>query len=138
MTPACVSCLHGKGITDLFVQAPFCSLCHDYYHRFDQFRADYSDAVGREPFVEASPRYRWYASFLRPVGMFAHVVELTLYNRNIAESVTNDDYEEYLSRLETFKTWFGDTVMPLSSGSHDIMILPAGITGQKYRDEPPR
>ncbi|KAH8788395.1 amidase signature domain-containing protein [Diaporthe sp. PMI_573] len=96
-------------------KAPFWSLCHDYYHGFDQFRADYSDAVGREPFVEASPRYRW----------------------NIGEHVTNDDYDEYLTRLDTFRTWFEKTVMSLTSESDDIMILPAGIAAQKYRDEPP-
>ncbi|KAL2275630.1 hypothetical protein FJTKL_01697 [Diaporthe vaccinii] len=102
-------------LQDYLKKAPFWSLCHDYYHKFDEFRADYSDAVGREPFVEASPRYRW----------------------KIGESVTNDDYDEYLDRLGTFRTWFEETVMPLSSGSNDIMILPAGIAGQKYRDELP-
>lgn len=50
-------------------QAPFWSLCHDYYHKYDQFRADYDDAVGREPFVEASPRYRWYGCPLPSLSM---------------------------------------------------------------------
>lgn len=119
-------------------QAPFWSLCHDYYHKFDEFRADYSDAVGREPFVEASPRYRWYACPLTCLCSFNPGMQLTLYRRKIGESVTNDDYEEYLGRLDTFSAWFDKTVMPLRSGSDDIMIFPAGITGQKYRDEPPR
>lgn len=66
------------------------------------------------------------------------MANLTLCARELGESVTNDDYDEYLDRLDTFKTWFDETVMPLSSGSDDIMILPAGIAGQKYRDEPPR
>lgn len=52
--------------------------------------------------------------------------------------MANDDYEEYLARLGTFSAWFDKTVMSLSSGSKDIMILPAGIAGQKYRDETPR
>ncbi|KAL1865524.1 hypothetical protein Daus18300_007169 [Diaporthe australafricana] len=78
--------------------------------------SDYSDAYGREPFVETSPRFRW----------------------SVAKEVTNDDYEEYLARLETFRTWFDKTVMSLESGSDDaIMILPSGIADQKYRDEPP-
>ncbi|POS76042.1 hypothetical protein DHEL01_v205556 [Diaporthe helianthi] len=96
-------------------KAPFWSLCHDYYHKYDQFRADYNDAVGREPFVETSPRYRW----------------------KIGENVANDDYDEYLDRLTTFRTWFDETVMSLSSESGDIMVLPAGIATQKYRDELP-
>lgn len=58
--------------------------------------------------------------------------------RSIGESVTNDDYDEYLARLGTFNAWFDENVMSLSSGSNDIMILPAGIAGQKYRDEAPR
>lgn len=66
------------------------------------------------------------------------LVKLTLCTRDIGESVTNDDYEEYLDRLDTFRTWFDNTVMSLASDSNDIMILPAGITEQKYRDEPPR
>ncbi|KAG8164618.1 hypothetical protein KVR01_004893 [Diaporthe batatas] len=96
-------------------KAPFWSLCHDYYHRYDEFRADYNDAIGREPFVETSPRYRW----------------------KIGESVTNDDYEEYLTRLDTFRAWFDKTIMSLSSESDDIMVLPAIIAAQKYRDESP-
>lgn len=119
-------------------QAPFWSLCHDYYHKYDQFRADYDDAVGREPFVEASPRYRWYVCPLPFLIMLTRLVKLTLCTRKIGESVTNDDYEEYLDRLDTFRTWFDKNVMPLSSDSDDIMILPAGIAEQKYRDEPPR
>ncbi|KAK2611385.1 hypothetical protein N8I77_004725 [Diaporthe amygdali] len=93
--------------------APFWSLCHDYYHRFDEFRSDYDDVFSREPFVEASPHFRW----------------------NLGKSVTNDDYEEYLTRLETFRTWFDKTAMSLSSGS--VVILPSGIAEHKYRDEAP-
>jgi uncharacterized protein (DUF885 family) len=66
------------------------------------------------------------------------LVGLTLFARNIGEHVTNDDYDEYLTRLDTFRTWFEKTVMSLTSESDDIMILPAGIAAQKYRDEPPR
>lgn len=70
--------------------------------------------------------------------MFVPVVKLTVCARKLGESVTNDDYDEYLDRLETFRTWFDETVMPLGGGSDDIMILPAGVTLQKYRDEAPR
>lgn len=70
--------------------------------------------------------------------MFLLVVRLTLRARKIGQSVANDDYDEYLDRLGTFRTWFEETVMPLSSGSNAVMILPAGIAGQKYRDELPR
>lgn len=66
------------------------------------------------------------------------VVKLTLCTRKLGESVTNDDYEEYLDRLDTFRTWFDETVVSLSSDSDDIMILPAGITEHRYRDDPPR
>lgn len=119
-------------------QAPFWSLCHDYYHKYDQFRADYDDAVGREAFVEASPRYRWYVCPLPSLIMLTRLVKLNLCTRKIGESVTNDDYEEYLDRLDTFRTWFDETVMSLGSDSDDIMILPPAIGEQKYRDEPPK
>lgn len=59
--------------------------------------------------------------------------------RSIGADVTNDEYEEYLARLETFSKWFDKTVMSLNSGSDDaVMILPSGIAGRKYRDEPPQ
>jgi hypothetical protein len=61
-----------------------------------------------------------------------------LSNRNIGQDVTNDDYEDYLARLDTFRIWFDKTVMSLSSEAGDIMMLPAGIAAQKYRDESPR
>lgn len=63
---------------------------------------------------------------------------LTLSVRKIGENVTNDDYDEYLARLDTFRTWFEKTVMSLGSESGDIMVLPAGIAALRYRDEPPR
>lgn len=50
-------------------EAPFWSLYYDHYHASDRFRSDYRDRFGREPFVEASSRFRWYgshSSFQRP------------------------------------------------------------------------
>lgn len=69
---------------------------------------------------------------------FVQTVGLTFSVRKIGENVTNDDYDEYLTRLNTFRTWFDKTIMSLSSKSDDIMVLPAGIAAQNYRDEPPR
>lgn len=71
-------------------------------------------------------------------GHLGQTVGLTLCVRRIGETVTNDDYDEYLTRLSTFRAWFDKTIMSLSSESDDIMVLPASIAAQKYRDEPPR
>lgn len=47
-------------MTDSVSQAPFWSLCYDYYQASGQFRADYRDTFDKEPFVEASPSFYWY------------------------------------------------------------------------------
>ncbi|ROW13500.1 hypothetical protein VPNG_04455 [Cytospora leucostoma] len=98
-------------------KAPFWSLCYDYYRASDHFRSDYHNKFDREPFVEATPALYW----------------------GIGANVTSDEYDTYLTELETFRTWFDDTVMSLSYEQSDdaILVLPCGSDGPNYRDSPP-
>lgn len=52
-------------ITLTIPEAPFWSLYYDHYQVSDQFRSGYLEKFNREPFVEASSRFRWY-DFLIP------------------------------------------------------------------------
>lgn len=52
----------GKSLSEYMAKSAFWSLCYDYYHVYHNFRDQYREKFKRDPFVEASPRYRWCAS----------------------------------------------------------------------------
>lgn len=53
--------------------------------------------------------------------------------------MTSDEYDTYLTELETFRAWFDSTVMSLSyeQSGDAVLVLPCGTDGPKYRDSPP-
>lgn len=128
-------------------EAPFWSLYHDDYRVSNQFRSEYHERFGREAFVEASARSRWYGSQAPPAQDITFVqllINFLFYFRflfrNVGENVTEDEYMLYLSQIDAFRTWFNTTVMSLNGDESDaaIMVLPYGIDGPLYRDVPPR
>lgn len=103
-------------LQEYMAKAPFWSLCYDYCHLYDGFQEQYAERFGKEPFVEASPRFRW----------------------KLGAEVSKDQYEEYLARLQVFRDWFAENIMAIgANGDVDsILVLPYGIAGPKYRDVP--
>ena len=102
-------------LQEYMAKAPFWSLCYDYYHLYNEFQEVYNALFGKEPFVEASPRFRWEAG----------------------ARVNEDDYVGCLTRIEVFRAWFTENVMETGEDtSAAVMVLPYGISGPKYRDVP--
>jgi hypothetical protein len=52
--------------------------------------------------------------------------------------ITKDEYESYLTRIETFREWFNDKIMCIGQDESvdAVMVLPYGIAEPKYRDAP--
>ncbi|PTB58303.1 hypothetical protein M431DRAFT_505831 [Trichoderma harzianum CBS 226.95] len=107
---------NGQTLEEYMKEAPFSSFCSDFYHEYEDFRGDYKTKFGREPYVEATPRFRW----------------------GIGENETKQDYTNHHERIEVFKKWFGDNIMSTLGDSETIMVLPFGPHTVQYRDDLPR
>ncbi|RFU80351.1 hypothetical protein TARUN_1817 [Trichoderma arundinaceum] len=106
----------GQSLEEYTRQAPFSSFCSDFYHEYEDFRQSYKGKFGREPYVEATPRFRW----------------------DIGESESKEDYEVHRERIRVFKEWFHDNIMSTLQDSDSIMVLPFGPHTLQYRDDLPR
>ncbi|KAL6806958.1 amidase signature domain-containing protein [Trichoderma sp. SZMC 28013] len=107
---------NGQTLEEYMKEAPFSSFCSDFYHEYQDFRGDYKNKFGREPYVEATPRFRW----------------------GIGENESKQDYAIHRERIEVFRKWFGDNIMPTLGDSETIMVLPFGPHTVQYRDDLPR
>ncbi|KAL7941820.1 hypothetical protein V8C42DRAFT_355247 [Trichoderma barbatum] len=107
---------NGQSLEEYMKKAPFSSFCSDFYHEYQDFRNDYKTKFGREPYVEATPRFYW----------------------GIGESESKHDYTNHRERIEVFKKWFGDNIMSTLGDSDSIMVLPSGPLTVQYRDDSPR
>ncbi|KAL7785266.1 amidase signature domain-containing protein [Trichoderma ceciliae] len=104
---------NGQSLEEYMKQAPFSSFCSDFYHGYEDFRNSYKNKFGREPYVEATPRFRWA----------------------IGESESKEDYKDHRERIKVFQRWFDDHVMSTHEDSDSIMILPFGPHTVQYRDD---
>ncbi|KAK4141694.1 uncharacterized protein C8A04DRAFT_30681 [Dichotomopilus funicola] len=97
-------------------KSAFWALCYDYYHGFDDFRAEYRAKFGKDAFVSSVVRFRW----------------------GIGKEVTPEEYETYLEELAVFRDWVSDLVLGPDSDtlSNAILIMPYGEAGPEYRDDP--
>ncbi|KAJ5319534.1 uncharacterized protein N7506_012238 [Penicillium brevicompactum] len=89
-------------------------MCHDYYHGFDDFRAEYEVKYGKRPFEGSVLNYRW----------------------GVGKEVTLEEYNAYREELKVFRAWFSDTMFSQDPDtmSEAIMIMPYGSANPKYRD----
>lgn len=80
-----------------------------------------------------------YSSLLALRVPYRSEWDLTWPRRGIGANVTSDEYDTYLTELETFRAWFDSTVMSLSyeQSGDAVLVLPCGTDGPKYRDSPP-
>ncbi|UKZ93354.1 uncharacterized protein TrAFT101_008270 [Trichoderma asperellum] len=107
----------GQSLEEYMRQAPFSSFCADFYHQYEDFRRSYKEKLGRAPYVEATPRFRW----------------------GVGENESADDDRRHRERIEVFKTWFAENAMSTLRGSDSIMILPFGSHHTvHYRDDLPQ
>ncbi|KAJ5160568.1 uncharacterized protein N7482_007572 [Penicillium canariense] len=107
---------NGKPLKEYLSKSAFWSMCHDYYHGFDDFRARYSEKYGKPPYEGPVVNFRW----------------------GIGKEVTPDEYKTYREELKIFQNWFNENVFSHdpSSMSEAIMIMPYGSANPKYRDSP--
>jgi len=64
---------------------------------------------------------------------------LLSFARHVGSAVIEDEYEDYLERIDVFRRWFNENVMEIGqdSGFDTVMVLPYGIAEPKYRDAIP-
>ncbi|OTA05196.1 hypothetical protein A9Z42_0058720 [Trichoderma parareesei] len=106
-----------QSLQEYMKEAPFNSFCYDFYHEYAGFRSDYKEKYGRQPYIEATPRFRW----------------------GIGESESAQDYGHHRRRIEVFRQWFHESIMPIVVGdSETVVIVPFGPpTTVQYRDDLP-
>ncbi|PTB69258.1 hypothetical protein BBK36DRAFT_1137705 [Trichoderma citrinoviride] len=105
-----------QSLEEYMKEAPFSSFCYDFYHQYGDFRNHYKDKFGRQPYIEATPRFRW----------------------GIGESETKQDHDHDRLRIEGFRRWFNESIMPIVGDSETIVIVPFGPqTTVHYRDDLP-
>ncbi|KAL4936545.1 amidase signature domain-containing protein [Aspergillus oleicola] len=105
---------NGKSLKQYLPKSAFWSMCHDYYHGFDDFRAKYKSTYNKDPYEGPVVNFRW----------------------GIGKAVTPEEYKTYREELEIFRKWFEENVFSHdpNSISEAIMIMPYGAANPKYRD----
>ncbi|CAH0027363.1 unnamed protein product [Clonostachys rhizophaga] len=81
------------------------------FHSFDQFREQYESRYGRIPFVTEVIRWYW----------------------NLGSTVTAEEYQEIMNRLDVFKNWFINQY--LAEGA--VVALHIDKIQPRYRDQYP-
>ncbi|KAL6879311.1 amidase signature enzyme [Trichoderma novae-zelandiae] len=105
-----------QSLEEYMKEAPFRSFCYGFYHQYADFRNHYRDKYGREPYVEATPRFRW----------------------GIGKSESMQDYEHHRLRVEVFRRWFNESIVSTAGDSETIVIIPFGPQDPvQYRDDLP-
>ncbi|KAL8963649.1 MAG: hypothetical protein Q9193_000118 [Seirophora villosa] len=103
-----------QGLQVYMQNAPTHAFFYDLYHNFDKFREDFDAKYTKTPYVSPMLRWRW----------------------QIAQDLTQDQREDAIERLETFKGWFLDKVMRVDDHT-SFMVFPIEEMTPNYRDEPP-
>ncbi|KAL9060553.1 MAG: hypothetical protein Q9206_000963 [Seirophora lacunosa] len=103
-----------QGLQVYMQNAPTHAFFYDLYHNFDTFRDDFDAKYNKTPYVSPMLRWRW----------------------QIAQALTQDQREDAIERLKTFKGWFLDRVMRVDDYT-SFVVFPIEEIAPKYRDEPP-
>jgi len=90
---------------------------YDFYHSFDEFRETYRREFQKEPYANEYTQWRW----------------------DVAKTVTREENEDAVARLDTYRDWLLSEVF--QADRYDtLMILPVSEVATNYRDrktEPP-
>ncbi|KAI4687482.1 uncharacterized protein J4E88_003071 [Alternaria novae-zelandiae] len=90
---------------------------YDFYHSFDKFRETYRREFQKEPYANEYTQWRW----------------------DVAKSVTKEENEDAVARLDTYRDWLLSKVF--RADRYDtLMVLPVSEVAPNYRDrktEPP-
>jgi hypothetical protein len=74
------------------------------------------------------------------VRTYLHLSSIPLYlthDREVAENVTDAQYEELMSRLHIYKAWALDRIFKIHDGGAVLVVLPIETSTPNYRDSPP-
>lgn len=85
---------------------------YSYYHASDNFRCEYQERFGHQPYVIPFVKRRWAAG----------------------AEVSVEQHESALHKLEVYRTWLLETVF-LSHGPRTVMVMPISSVEPHYRDE---
>ncbi|KAL9100822.1 MAG: hypothetical protein Q9163_003852 [Psora crenata] len=108
----------GKPLKVFLSKSGYYPFFYDGYHEYDQFRDDYRQVFGKEPYVSPYMRFRW----------------------DKGAKVTEKERDIGLAELKVFRDWVMESVMKPdpTTGSDAVLIMPSGNSGPKYRDDPNR
>jgi len=90
---------------------------YDFYHSFDEFRETYRREFLKEPYANEYTQWRW----------------------DVAKTVTREENEDAVARLDTYRDWLLSEVFQ-ADRYETLMILPVSDVATNYRDrktEPP-
>ncbi|KAJ5707141.1 hypothetical protein N7488_006942 [Penicillium malachiteum] len=87
---------------------------YDVYHTMDDFRDNYHEKFGLDPYVSPTTRFRW----------------------NLARDISTETHEDGMRRLQVYKGWLLEHIRQTQKRNM-LVILP--ITSQEvdYRETPP-
>lgn len=85
---------------------------YSYYHASDDFRDEYQERFGHQPYVIPFVKQRWASG----------------------AAVSAEQHSSAIHKLEVYRTWLLDTVF-LSHGQRTVMVLPISSVEPHYRDE---
>jgi hypothetical protein len=113
-------------------QSAFWSMCHGYYHGFEQFRMDYREHFGKDAYEGAVVHFRWYV-----IWSTSTAGTLTCC-RGVGKSMSAEEHKTHVEELKVFRKRFDENVMTKDpdSLSDAIMIMQYGSANPKYRDQP--
>ncbi|KAJ5811409.1 amidase [Penicillium riverlandense] len=108
--------LHDRALVDFLRGIAGKVNVFDGYHSFDDFRREYSEKFGKEPYLSPTQKERW----------------------EDGAAVSNEDREESIAKIDIFKAWVMDHVLEVNDGNTmRVMLVPQGRPGANYRDGTP-
>ena len=104
----------GQGLYEFLEAVGKDSFLYANYHSAATFRDEYRQRFGKAPFVNPFVQWRW----------------------KIGSSVTREEHEESMRRMDVYKEWFLDEVMHVGE-TNCFVVMQSEDVQPRYRDDPP-
>lgn len=104
----------GQCLHDFLEKVGKDSFLYANYHSAKGFRDGYREAFGKAPFASPFVQWRW----------------------KVGSTITKEEYEESMRRMNVYKQWFLDVVMQVGVKNSFVVMQSEDVT-PKYRDDSP-
>ena len=105
---------NGQGLHDFLEKAGKDTFLYANHHSAASFRDGYRQKFGKAPFASPFVQWRW----------------------KIGSTVTKEEHEESMRRIDVYKQWFLEEVMQVGV-KNSLVIMQNEDVEPKYRDDPP-